>query len=159
MTSETCPPGSRELRARDLLTQRRAKSRTADPDMANEPPEPRERPAERGGPTGAVPKVLPWTPRFRGFVFCWGHDLVHRVTVERFQLFVRGWFTSANGLSLPAGAVLWPKLLVFLRSALVSGQSAAICTAQCPSWPGGSRRETLARRGRISHRSPLRVSR
>ena len=76
-------------------------------------------------PSWRVPKVLLEAAVRSSSLL--GHDLIHRFTVERFQLFLAGYFAMYFG----AGVVLslW-QYLWFLRSAWFLA-IAAICTAQC----------------------------
>ncbi|MDT5309055.1 MAG: hypothetical protein QOE48_4751, partial [Mycobacterium sp.] len=91
--------------------------------MANEPLSPAT--AAESVPYWRVPKVLLETAVRSSSLL--GHDLIHRFTVERFQLFLGGYLAMyfGAGVLLP----LW-QYVCFLRSAWFLA-IAAICTAQC----------------------------
>jgi len=91
--------------------------------MANQPLSPAT--AGESVPYWQVPKVLLETAVHSSSLL--GHDLIHRFTVERFQLFLGGYLAMYGG----AGVLLplW-QYVCFLRSAWFLAV-AAICTAQC----------------------------
>jgi signal transduction histidine kinase len=91
--------------------------------MANEPLSPAT--AAESVPYWRVPKVLLETAVRSSSLL--GHDLIHRFTVERFQLFLGGYLAMYGG----AGVLLplW-QYVCFLRSGWFLA-IAAICTAQC----------------------------